>query len=86
MITIFNRREVYLTSSLQRQIQIRNILEDNGIETLVKINSNIRNRGSYGFMLNDRVGESEAYINEYKIYVHRKDFEIASAALRRIRI
>ena len=86
MITIFNRREVYITSSLQRQIQIRNMLKDLGIETLIIINSNVRNRGSFDFMLNDRIGEMEAYINEYRIFVHGRDYEKASAVLSNVNI
>ena len=78
MIYIFNRRELVLTLSMDRQAEIRAILSANGIDYQVKT-TNLQNaplagsqrarRGSFG------IQSEHSY--EYKIYVHKKDYEKA---------
>ena len=78
MIHIFNRRELVLTLSMDRQAEIRAILSANGIDYQLKT-TNLQNaplagsqrarRGSFG------IQSEHSY--EYKIYVHKKDYEKA---------
>lgn len=78
MIHIFNRRELVLTLSMDQQAEIRAILSANGIDYQVKT-TNLQNaplagsqrarRGSFG------IQSEHSY--EYKIYVHKKDYEKA---------
>ena len=78
MIHIFNRRELVLTLSMDRQAEIRAILSANGIDYQVKT-TNLQNaplagsqrarRGSFG------IQSEHSY--EYKIYVNKKEYEKA---------
>jgi len=77
MITIFNRKEVFTTMDLNRQVDIRNILAANGIKYIVKVTNLQRNRGRTGSF---GIQQNYAYI--YKIYVHKKDHENALRLIR----
>ena len=68
MITLFNRREVVITCDMQTQARARDILAANNIDYIVKV----RNMG-YRDM-------SRTY--EYKIYVHKNDWDHAMHILR----
>ena len=82
MIHMFNRRELVLTLSMERQADIRAILSANGIDYQVKT-TNLQNapiagserarRGSFG------IQSEHSY--EYKIYVHKKDYDTAKQLL-----
>lgn len=83
MITVFNRKELLITMDMNRQSTVRDVLSANGIEYTVKTTNlqsasvvdNSRARfGSYG--------TDQNYSYEYKIYVHRKDYENASRLIR----
>ena len=78
MITIFNRKELLITYDMKRQAEFRNVLSANGIDYKVKtinlqsasvIGSSRARTGSYGINQNNSC--------EYKIYVHKKDYENA---------
>lgn len=78
MITIFNRKELLITLDMKRQASVRDILFANDIAHTVKVTNqqsasvigSSRSRvGSYG------INQSFSY--EYKIYVHRKDYDNA---------
>lgn len=78
MINVFNRRELVITMSMDRQAQIRNILASNGIDYTVKT-LNLQSasvlgsrRGAFG-----SYGVNQDYSYEYKIYVHKNDYEKA---------
>lgn len=76
MITIFNRKEVRITRRMEERSEICNLLESNGIPTVTRTNSmtNLgRSRGIPGIDTN--------YTNEYRIYVHRKNYEAATNIL-----
>ena len=48
MIHLFNRKELLLTSSMERQARVRDMLAANKIPHLVRTSSNIsRSRGGY---------------------------------------
>ena len=82
MIHMFHRRELVLTLSMERQADIRAILSANGIDYQVKT-TNLQNapmagserarRGSFG------IQSEHSY--EYKIYVHKKDYDTAKQLL-----
>ena len=78
MITVFNRKELIITMEMNRQAKVRDILSQNGVDYTVKttnleaapILGNRRARtGSFGI--------NPDFSYEYKIYVHKKDYEKA---------
>lgn len=79
MITIFNRKEVCLTYDVKRQSDVRDILHANGIDYTVQV----RNRkspsplGAGSRARTGTFGENSALANEYKIFVHKDDYEKA---------
>ena len=81
MLTIFNRREVFLTMEPCRQAEIRGILAAHGIDYCVRTTNLLRRgAGGRGGMVNVIADQSHAY--EYRIYVHRKDYEKAARLIR----
>lgn len=78
MITIFNRKELILTTAMDVSLRVRDILVANGIDHLVKVRNlqDLRGgrTGTYG--LNTK------YTHEYRIYVHKRDHEKAQWLLR----
>jgi c-di-GMP-binding flagellar brake protein YcgR len=78
MITIFNRKELLVTLDMARQSEVRNILADNGIKYSVKV-VNLQSASVVGSS-RSRVGSfgvNQRFSYEYKIYVHKKDYEKA---------
>ncbi len=78
MISIFNRRELLVTLSMETQAKVRNILAANHIDYTIKTKNlqaspwyaNSRSRtGSFGI--------NTDYTYEYKIYVHKDAYEKA---------
>ena len=83
MITIFTRRELLITFDMKRQSDVRDILSANVIKYAVKVTNrqdaavlgSIRARtGSFGMNTN--------LSYEYKIYVHKKDYDNAMRLIR----
>lgn len=80
MITVFNRKELIITMEMKRQAEVRDILSQNGIAYAVKTTNlhaagNMRGRtGSFGI--------NPDYSYEYKIYVHKNDFERAAYLIK----
>ena len=82
MITIFNRKELIITMEMKRQSEVRDILSQNGIDYTVKttnlqaaavVGSQRGRTGNFGI-------NQDSY--EYKIYVHKKDFQRAVSLIR----
>lgn len=78
MIIIFTRKELLITMDMSHQSRVRNILSAGGIDYKIKTTNlqgasvfeNKRSRfGSFGM--------NENYSYEYKIYVHKKDYDYA---------
>lgn len=69
MITIFNRKELIITYDMAIQSKTRDILASGNIDYIIKA------RNVHPYALNMR-----SY--EYKIYVHKKDYEKASYLIR----
>lgn len=69
MITIFNRKELIITYDTAIQSKVRDILASDNIDYIIKV------RNVHPYALNLR-----SY--EYKIYVHKKDYEQAGYLIR----
>ncbi len=80
MITVFNRRELIVTMDMKRQADIRNILADNNIDYVVKTTDLQRAESTRGYT--GRVGINQDYSCEYKIFVHKSEYEKAAALIR----
>lgn len=83
MITIFNRKELLMTVDMNRQANVRDVLSANGIACSVKV-TNLQSASAVGSSRGrtGNFGINQTYAYEYKIYVHKKDYD---AALRLIR-
>ena len=84
MITVFTRKELLVTSDLKRQAEVRDILAANGIRYTVKVT----NRQNAAILGSSRArigsfGMDQALTYEYKIYVHRKDYDPAAKLIRK---
>ncbi len=85
MITIFNRKEVCLTYDLKKQSEVRDILHANGIDYTVKV-LNRKSPSPIAAGSRARTGTFREDLSkeyEYKIYVHRDDYEKACALIGR---
>lgn len=78
MVNLLNRRELILTQSMDRQAKIRVILSANGIDYQIKT-TNLQNAPIVGARRarTGSLGINTDYSYEYKIYVHKKDYEKA---------
>ena len=83
MLTIFNRKELLITLDMNRQATVRDILAANGISYTVKVTNRQntsaigRSRASVGSF-----GMNADLAYEYKIYVHKKDYDLALRLIR----
>lgn len=80
MITIFNRRELEITYSIDRQAQIRSLLSSHNINYYLRV----VNSASPSVFNNQRFGSFGQKIdisNEYIFYVHKKNYELALAII-----
>ena len=78
MITIFTRKELIVTFDMKRQSDVCEILSSNGIKYAVKV-TNCQNATVFGSS-RSRTGSFGMNTNlsfEYKIYVHKKDYDKA---------
>lgn len=83
MITVFNRKELIITMEMSRQAEVRSILSQNGIDYTVKT-TNLQTVPLFG-STRGRTGScgiNPDYSYEYKIYVHKKDFEKAAFLIK----
>ena len=79
MINIFNRKELIVTYSMEKQAAVRDILNDNKIEYYIKV---VNRKSSSPFSAGTRpytgtLGENLNLEYEYIIYVNGKDYEKA---------
>ena len=79
MITLFNRKELLITFDMKRQANVRDILSANDIDYTIKATDfqggiSRARFGSFG------INQNFAY--EYKIYVHKKDYDNALRLIR----
>lgn len=72
------KREVLISRDLNQVNRIRDLLSQHKIDTTVSTNS-LGSLGRYHGIPN--ISASDAY--EYRVYVKRKDYEIAKAVLKK---
>ena len=76
MIHLFNRKELLLTTSMERQAKVRDILAANQIPYRIRTSSNIsRSRTVIPGMRMDM-------LYQYRIYVKKEDYEKAKYLIR----
>lgn len=78
MITIFNRKEVLSTYSMEAQSNARRLLQENGIRHIVNIHD-IANGSRSGH--SGCVAQNTNFERQYQIYVKNADYEQAQAIL-----
>ena len=88
MITIFNRKEIFVTFDMNKQAEIRYLLQGESIDYV------IRTKNRTGTML-VRGGTTRAYTGtygnqqmmdyEYHIYVHKDDYDKALGLIHKNR-
>lgn len=86
MICIFNRREVYFTYDMGKQAKVRDVLSANGIDYRVKV-FNAGSSNNFGRSRRSRHGSFGTDANftyQYKIYVHKRDYDKASYLVREV--
>ena len=83
MLTIFNRKELIVTIDIHRQAEIRDVLAQNDIDYTVKT-KNLQNSGALDSQRGHtgNMGIDQSYSYEYKIYVHKKDYEAARELIK----
>lgn len=79
MLTIFNRKELTITYSMEQQAKIRDLLAVHKIDYRIKVVSRDGSSGSRTRA--GTLGQSMATIYEYIIFVRRKDYGIAQAII-----
>jgi len=75
MITIFNRKELLVTNSMEQQSRVRDLLSENNISYNIKVINLSSGNGYRGFR--GSYGINQNLIYEYKIYVHKNDYNKA---------
>lgn len=83
MISIFTRKIIFSSYSMESQAKIKSILDNNGIRYYVKV---VNRRSASPFANGTRsrtgsFGENYTYMYEYIIYIHKKDFELANRCI-----
>lgn len=86
MLTVFNRHELAVLHKAEQQAMLRDILSQNSIKYKVKT-LNRKSPSAINFDSRARTGtlmENLSAEYEYKIYVHKKDYEKALSLLIKI--
>lgn len=83
MLSIFNRREVYVTQNMKKQAEVREALAAAGINYTFKVCSRGGPLGGLGMrpLTTSLLARGEC---SYTFYVHKKDYEWARSLLQRI--
>lgn len=84
MVTLFNRKELFITYDLQKKCNVCELLDNHNIDYDVKV-CNLSSSlppGTGGRRLDGTLGASLSHPYEYKIYVKKKEYEIAQAIIR----
>ena len=84
MITIFNRKEICITYDMNRQAEIRNILQGAGIDYVIRTKNRTETtlvRGGTRAYTGSW-GKLQMMDYEYHIYVHKDDYERALYLMR----
>ena len=84
MITVFNRRELLTTFSMDEQNRVRDILAQNGIDYRVKTVCPTARATAFGGSDRARTGSfgvDSQSAWQYYIYVHKKDYDRARSLI-----
>ncbi|MEE1015573.1 MAG: hypothetical protein U0M69_06075 [Lachnospiraceae bacterium] len=83
MITIFNRKELLITYDMQKQSEVRTLLQNHRIKYDIKVfNRKSASPLSAGMRAHTGTfGEDLSKAYEYKIYVKKEDYERACALM-----
>ena len=84
MITIFNRKLLITTMDMKRQSDIRYKLQSSGIDYIIRT-KNLQSSEWFGAGSRGRYGSAGINLNysyEYKIYVHKNEYEKALKIIR----
>ena len=86
MISVFNRKELIVTMSMDIQAKVRDILTANNIDYSIKT----KNLQASPWYANSRsrmgtFGINSDYSYEYKIFVRAEDYDIAQALINQSR-
>ena len=79
MIHLFNRKELLLTTSLEQQAKVRDILAANGMECFVKAKCQV---GGFSRSRSVVPGMRTEAMYQYYIYVKKTDYEKAKYLIR----
>lgn len=82
MLTIFNRVELYVTTDIGKQTEIREALAHHGIDYKLVIRNPAADR--HQRTRTGTFGQHGVQMNEYCIYVHKKDYEQAQSVIHGI--
>ena len=82
MLTIFNRRELYMTYHMNDRVRVCDILRANGIDYRIKT-TNTTSSAMGGRRGGSTLGVDMDYAYEYKIYVHKDDHDRALHLIQR---
>ncbi|MDO4532077.1 MAG: hypothetical protein Q4C06_08860 [Bacillota bacterium] len=89
MIDFFNRKEICVTFDLNKQAEIRYLLQGEGIDYQIRTKNRtdtILLRGGTTRAYTGSAGNRQMQDYEYHIYVHRDDFERALYLLQEKKI
>lgn len=79
MITFFNRRELCVTFRPEDYFRIKDILHANGIPHYTKFGNSAAASGARRSTITSGTNQSV----EYRIFVHKKDYEAAARLIHR---
>lgn len=81
MITIFNRKELLITYDMKKQSDVRTILRDHGIPYDVKTYNRAAAMRAGTRTYSGPMGVNPEAAVEYKIYVHKDEYDRAYALI-----
>ena len=84
MITIFNRKLLIITMDMKRQSEIRNKLQGAGIDYTLKTR-NLQGAEGFGNSGRSRYGTAgirQEFSYEYRVYVHKNQYEKAQKIIQ----
>jgi len=83
VITLFNRRELIITRSMEKQAQVRNMLADENVDYIVRT-SGAHGRGVPGRRAyTGSFGQNAEFDREYRIFVKKEDYDKAKYLINR---
>ncbi len=83
MLTVFNRKELLTTWSMEEQVRVREVLAKNGIDYRIRtVNPSARSAAaSSGRSRMGSFGVNSDCAYQYYIYVHRRDYDRARSLI-----